>query len=455
MLQTNWLHELPPEILLLILEKYTTPRDLYSLLRSSSKISALFAQKKWKVLREVLKNAFHPAILPLAIAVCDAARVCCESQAINQIRSSEVIYSPENPFFDSHTQYRFDLVREIIESANLDRRSRTMNLINDYDSHKLRMSTVLISLSKVWFLVDHFIQCFTVQFELSKNQKSWQKRKRNVQKVSRFEYDRLQRAFLHFELYRRLFGGISQDNWERFMRNENDFILNLHCFELVDLWSVHHYLVDRIDRVFDGVDDYIANQILKIKQRKYEKRKDQDYWTHCSLRTELPRNWSRGRNNRADFLAVLGLPLCYRFFNMQIPEQASVVHLLRWKDGTLICNRRVGNILRSFSCRTPANEHLVSDSGNKVISRSDVSLCYKGIRKTKNNPAFGLVRYIYWHRSTRKSNSRWQKSNTRRTVEKLLGHLIPRENVVRRDLLKDLFSLEFDSYTTYLESIEY
>ena len=65
------LEELPPELLACILQQLSSPDQLYSAVNTSRAIYRSFRLSKVSILKSILERAIHPAVLPLAILICE------------------------------------------------------------------------------------------------------------------------------------------------------------------------------------------------------------------------------------------------------------------------------------------------------------------------------------------------------------------------------------------------
>lgn len=65
------LEKLPPKLLVAVLQHIPSPDDLWATVCASRTIYLAFRSSMLRVLVSVLKNAIHPAILPLALFICE------------------------------------------------------------------------------------------------------------------------------------------------------------------------------------------------------------------------------------------------------------------------------------------------------------------------------------------------------------------------------------------------
>lgn len=69
-LKAPW-EKLPPELLVAVLQRISSPDDLWATVCASRTIYLAFRSSMVRVLASVLENAIHPAILPLALFICE------------------------------------------------------------------------------------------------------------------------------------------------------------------------------------------------------------------------------------------------------------------------------------------------------------------------------------------------------------------------------------------------
>ena len=65
------LEKLPPELLACILQQLFSPDQLYSAITTSRAIYRAFRSSMVSILASVMEQAIHPAVLPLAILICE------------------------------------------------------------------------------------------------------------------------------------------------------------------------------------------------------------------------------------------------------------------------------------------------------------------------------------------------------------------------------------------------
>ena len=249
-------------------------------------------------------------------------------------------------------------------------------------------------------------------------------------KLSKDEYYRLQRAFLFFELYRRLFGSSSIPKFARPDRLGYDYKLKfLSCLFLPmrrELWSVYSYLKSRMSRAFDEIDDFL---ILKFKKAEKAPTNDHNYREYIDC-ADLPSarwfifNSPEIREARMEFLIELGLPFCVHFFTRRIFGQASLALQLM--------NHR---------CLEPLDYALrkVPVSVMDVIEASSLRKCVGNAQELADGMTFprGTATLpIVLKYPSRALNGYyfWDKKRIRRTSFKTLRNDVPRSLPMREEV---------------------
>lgn len=191
---------LPADILLMIMLKLSSPRDLYSTIRSFRYCYQVFLTHKSLVLSTVIQLSIPPEVLPDALAACDASRIASLISQLNKLDRSTRTSKREFRAFEGSMRKN---AMEFLRSYRL-RRQRSVD----------DLSTT-IRLCRLWaineFLVTRYSeQAFKNMHHYLRAQES---RKsggciggvRATAALSETEHSRLQRAFFRFETYRKLF----------------------------------------------------------------------------------------------------------------------------------------------------------------------------------------------------------------------------------------------------------
>ena len=311
---------LPPEILVLVMQQISTPKDLISLRLTSSTFSRIFELNKSVILMNVARNAFHPAIFTLAATVCVASKEFCLST------KEEVKNSMDVPRVLAGYLYPQHRVGQIKKYIDPDEYVSAMAPVIDslqYHFSTYINSTLVTSLYRLWNLLDCCITTYS-QYNADRHCKP-------RSRVSDYEYMRIQRAFLSFELYRTLFGGrdaytlnysfLDIDVMDALNNGKYTFVSHLDSQERAELWSIYCYLKTRMIRIYGTIDTYI----IKSTEEAPKRERPRESPTNKDLcYVEFIRNRGSKRRRKADFLLELGLPFCTKFFKMRVEEQAAI-----------------------------------------------------------------------------------------------------------------------------------
>ena len=318
------LAELSPEIGLLILLQISSIKDLHSFIQASSRHYNIFRLNKLRILTSVVRHAFHPELLPLALSICDAA---CTSRLSEKVNSRCSLYHA--------------LINRNPKDADiLERRASSMKLLMDFQKPNQakdipKDKLTIYSLCRLQRLLDCFIGDFASDtLTILQETKSNNSTQPSLQpRLSSSEYSRLQRAFLHFELYRRIFGGLENVAYRvtglAEVRAEHLFFLTvLKMYELGELLTVNEYLIRRMEIVFDNTESLVISLLRKAALRDGEEilgsrmTVEDLEWFGLGI---YDQNNKHTQQEVIAYFVELGLPFCRRFFSMDVESQMNMV----------------------------------------------------------------------------------------------------------------------------------
>ena len=277
-----------------------------------------------------------------------------------------------------------DLPEDPLSSMNVDDAKGKKKKKKEEDGQEKGPSvywTRLCKLCKLWNIVDYFIKDYSQQI-LRQTKRIHLPLVNGTGRIgvlddkaiykyglSRVEYDRMQRAFLYFELYRRLYGG--QEPYITFEESNEDigcanmeqdeFGRMLYWHENTELSLVYEYLARRMAQVFVIVEAYASRRMAHVfvTVEKYTNRRmdiveeeslchndrgsaarlsdDGDDVMESSMKEGrlikrlrmLLKDGDLSRPETLAYLLEFGLPFCRRFFLMPVSRQASIIHRYR------------------------------------------------------------------------------------------------------------------------------
>jgi hypothetical protein len=209
-------------------------RDLFNFVTTAKHIHQIFQYNRTLVLAVVIKNALPPEILHLAIAARKAADI---SKSWLAESDAGKLMKQQKDFLDCYLGSRV-----IVPIARNDQ-------------------TLLDALYKLWSCLDHFSSLYVTKCSSAARCKL-NLRPTASRKLSDMESGRLQRAFLLFELYRRITPAhLSQDNELEPLEQTCDFLKRLHPWQREEILSIEEFLVEVAKDVVRSARDYTRRQI--------------------------------------------------------------------------------------------------------------------------------------------------------------------------------------------------
>ena len=291
---------LPLELNLIILQNIADPATLFALFRASPVHYEIFQssqqqqrqheQKTPGILARIVLNVITPELLQLAIDVCEATSIKSERTRMQlcAIASKRNSNSSSSSYQDAYSgalrsmkktferKIRKRIFAERRETTTIWDTSRNKARIESSYIEKLRDLDLLKCLCRLLTVVDWFIADFTrgarALLEVDEREREYlgtvglkdtDKGEEEASRsglgvciiapavLSQFEYLRLQRAFLHFELYRHILGGL-----ERYGRYPGLIFSYLRYDEPDGLLSVYDYLMARMEKAYDDLEMY-------------------------------------------------------------------------------------------------------------------------------------------------------------------------------------------------------
>ena len=373
---------LPLEVNVHILSFVDSPRELYRLIRASRFLFQLFCYDREKYLSSALRQCFDRANLMVALRILKAGRL------LLSFSSSEPCVEFKTPEGSGRADWIMKHIRVHAKETGSDLPENPLSTLQiDIEEGKKEKKkkvdgrkkgevseadltdycTRLGQLCRLWGIIDYFIRDYSQQVLGQANRirlplvNETSRRSALSDEaiykygLSRVEYDRMQRAFLYFELYRRLFGGQepyispeeSEDDIGDVNTEQSNFsMILLFSHEITELASVYEYLARRMAQVFVHVEAYtngrmdiVEEESLRCNGGGSAARPDdvdgdviEKSMKEGRLIRRLRSLLEDGDLRRPETLAFLvefGLPFCKRFFFMPVARQASIIYRYR------------------------------------------------------------------------------------------------------------------------------
>jgi hypothetical protein len=230
-------NSLPPELLLQVMSCLDSPRDLYSLITSSKHVYQTFQYSRVVVLAAVIKKALPHGNVYLAVRACKAAAI---SKTWHAKTDHKIISKQQEEFLVSH-----------------DDRHAAMPLT-------LRDGSLLISLYKLWWLLDYFMHLLEAKSLRVASRKLL--RAQNAERgMSQFEKSRIRRSFLNFEIYRRITPS-RQTGGNRHEASDQtlNFLKRYQTWQREEILAVEEFLVEVAKDVIRSAREHTYRQISSV-----------------------------------------------------------------------------------------------------------------------------------------------------------------------------------------------
>ena len=363
-------------MILLYIDK---PATLSALIRASPSHYALFRHKgqKFRVIASVLTKAVLPELLPLAIRVCQAGVVAgpaSRQEDCKSVRARDVNRA-KNRDLDQYFIARRRKMR--VRTFMRRHRSRMIYLKQEVGvdgtlvdrDHKLLLSLLKLVAVTDWF-IDEYVSNARALVEYDRqvqehglakpyvsahgsirciNQKSLEPTQSiySIQVpaiLSKSEHGRIQRAFFHFELYRRIMGGLYRLEYhDVILKNARISIpyrrvlLFLSRQEKEELLPVVDYLIFRVQGLYILAKSYAEAKVRKTPEADGRmnniSKSIWECWSSFSWKSLLSLCESqnigeeKARSNKFSFLTELGLPFCKSLLQINVEDQIRILAL--------------------------------------------------------------------------------------------------------------------------------
>jgi hypothetical protein len=296
------LHSLPTELLLLVLQSLSSPRDLSSLISASSSCYRTFISYRCLVFSSILQNAIHPAAQADALMALEAQQI---TWLFGQGCSFDFVY-----------RHALRLLRNFPSPDP----NRSFLKIIKYDRRRLK------KLFRFYSVVERFMSCYAHRalgqlgsFPTSTTPRTL------PSTLSSTEVGRLQRAFFRFETYAQFFRVLLQPKFRMagehiLLRTEPAlaFLSRLSSWEIEEIACVAQCIATLVGEIFDEVeDDFVRAVEAAIASRSSQKAMNtQNTWgvdggvllLHCRYPPFFRLNTKKFRhNNYLSFVVSRGL----------------------------------------------------------------------------------------------------------------------------------------------------
>ena len=215
------------------------------------------------------------------------------------------------------------------------------------------------------------------------------------ERLSECEYGRIQRAFFHFEMFRRIHCGLELDDsiplgkmvysntyWHRFHRQ-------MTFFESAELFTVYEYLNVRVGNILNNLKDY-AEGLIGFAAGNDHSDTQYTYVLPCSGRfSNLPIfERSHGIYTKIRFFVELGLPFLKTITQTDFIQQMTILNGI-----SQLCVRE-RFIPRSRSSRQPQPQR---QPDKNLLNRPSPGYCYSGRHFDAKYYALVIGQgYIFW-----------------------------------------------------------
>ncbi|KAL6702188.1 hypothetical protein J3F84DRAFT_26631 [Trichoderma pleuroticola] len=238
------LHELPPELLRLILTSFDSLPDLYSFIMASPECFRIYRITPELILSSVLRRAIHPDALHHALAVAHAD----PREFMNPEEEDRLWQYLDRYFQRDPALFEFPKkMNDIISLAKLN--NMVSRLANDYTRHTLH---ALYATEKTEQDPHHRAAPFSCHAACQNG-------------LSATEQARIQRAFFRYELYSRCFLANPRLPDESIFAADDQFkhfIQQMAPWEVEELSCLHEYFWVQVSRVFGEVEEEVVVKVL-------------------------------------------------------------------------------------------------------------------------------------------------------------------------------------------------
>ncbi|KAL1967187.1 hypothetical protein VTN77DRAFT_3478 [Rasamsonia byssochlamydoides] len=303
------LPSLSTELVLLILQSLSSPRDLYSLIRASVSCYRTFVSYRYAVFSAILQNAIHPA------ARADALMALNARQIAGTFKEKE---------------YSLDVVR-----------LRAFDYLKSYPSpepaRSLREMVMsaheqLEKLFRFYSVVEGFVSdyCDRALRQLNTSRLTPTATTPTSTTLSSTELGRLQRAFFRFETYADLFQLLPQHKvaWvPESVLDETEpalaFLSRFSSWEIEEIACVSQFVAALVGEIFDKVEDDFVHAVEEAvaSRRCQDTRDDENFAWLTFLEWYCPpffKDYTRDeKDNHIDFVVSRGLLFVKRLLRLE------------------------------------------------------------------------------------------------------------------------------------------
>ena len=328
--------KLPTELILTIFDAISSPRDLYALIQVSSITYNIFVKRKSTVLTNIVRQGFHPDVLPLAVLLSyiyndlDAQKFICDKMDDNPSNCSIIAERgtlPEYPLLGSYINLRQELIDLKDKGGNVMSSGRLeSNTLREKGVRAVQDDLLMLSsLCRIYDIVEAFIHRYSMDML---NSIYW-KGKRKIHGLSENERGRFQRATLNYMT----FDYVNEDKLRMRYQWKRAFKKILNTSESRELNSLYYHIGDWIYDCFDCIKRYaeernnmegggeIRDAIFTttgVRRHSSVQRTSSD-----KLRLLLEKE-SIGESETFSHIIGKGIPFCTRFFGMTMEEKIDV-----------------------------------------------------------------------------------------------------------------------------------
>ena len=242
---------LPTEVLSLILDEVGTFRDLMSLINAYAPFFRVYCSRKLQILKNVSHNAIHPYIM---VDISESANAVGVATLYSQI-------NPQGPYpLRNISDFCYEYYQKRVQQSSI------------FD--QLPGPSDLECVSETYLAVEYFLADFASKAlsslkSLSCLTAAYRIRKSAVfspHTISTVERTRLQRAFLRFDIYQKLF------QWEhsvpaqlgiQVLRHAKAYLESFSQWEVEEIACIFGYLMSLLHEVFAQIEDDFIEQVIQ------------------------------------------------------------------------------------------------------------------------------------------------------------------------------------------------
>lgn len=363
----------------MVLLELDSPRDVYSFICTSKFIYRVFRLHQVTILRAALTNAVPPQIMPDFLRA-HHAHQCNSLSARREFNAKS--QSSIGSIYERNSIYVQLRIKRVLGHLTSGAELRV-----DED---LRSQGVLVSLCKLWFIVDYFIDDFAKNALAVLRNNLLLDHSKGLQDactlpLSKPERHRLFRAFCRFEEYRRLFAGpdhVSSVIVTPPRHAQEEFIARYFLWEHLELLSIWRYLVGKMTKVMVEQDDEVVATLLKTVRKEGDNPEKHVSVDVLDLLGLEKFDTIDHKLSHIEFMVELGLPFLKRLLLTMDSEQRRDVI-------SLFCNTTakpsLGDLVVSCEC-PPRRRDATLDAETEDILKENPSFHLFSISVTFSVP---------------------------------------------------------------------